>query len=99
MSRSQTNINCWKCSKLVFEVQVKIGFRAACPHCGADLHTCVGCCYYAPGKPNDCMVPGTDPVRDREAANFCEEFKAKTETPKRVQDHKKFNSLFKDDPQ
>lgn len=57
---------------------MKIGFRAACIHCGADLHVCKNCRYYAIGKPNDCLVPGTDPVTDRERSNLCEEFKPKT---------------------
>lgn len=91
-------MKCGKCAKLVSEEPVKIAFRAVCPHCDADLHTCVNCRYYAPGKPNDCAVPGTDFVRDREAANFCEEFKPKTDGPFRSdRDKKKFNSLFKDD--
>ncbi len=70
-------MNCWKCNKLVSEEPVKIGFRAACQHCGSDLHVCKNCRYYAPGKPNDCAVPGTDYIRDREASNLWEEFKVK----------------------
>ena len=64
--------DCWKCHKALEDGKIMI--RAACPHCGADLHVCKNCRHYAPGKPNDCAVPGTDPIRDREAANFCEEF-------------------------
>jgi hypothetical protein len=91
-------MKCRKCGKVVSEEPVKIAFRATCPHCDADLHTCTNCRYFAPGKPNDCAVPGTDFVRDREAANFCEEFKQKTDSPPRPEaDKKKFNSLFKDD--
>jgi hypothetical protein len=29
---------------------------------------------YQPGLPNDCKIPGTDPIADRAAANFCDEF-------------------------
>lgn len=29
---------------------------------------------YKPGMPNDCLIPGTDPIADREAGNYCEEF-------------------------
>lgn len=80
------------------EVPAKIAFRAICPHCGIDLHTCTNCRYYAPGKPNDCAVPGTEFVRDREAANFCEEFKVKIDgTPRPGRDQQKFKSLFKDE--
>jgi hypothetical protein len=99
---------CWKCSKLVSETEIKIGFRAACLHCSSDLHVCKNCRYYAIGKPNDCLVPGTDPIRDREAANFCEEFKPKLPAPPapdskahrilgEIEKKKDFSSLFKDD--
>jgi hypothetical protein len=89
-------MNCWKCAKTLGEEAKKIGFRTVCPNCGIDLHTCTNCKYYTLGKPNDCAVPGTDYVRDREANNFCEDFKikAKTEPPKKSN----FNSLFKDEP-
>ncbi|PIS02852.1 MAG: hypothetical protein COT85_02130 [Chlamydiae bacterium CG10_big_fil_rev_8_21_14_0_10_42_34] len=92
-------MNCWKCSKLISDTPVKIGFRALCPHCEIDLHTCTNCRYYSPGKPNDCLVPGTEFIRDREANNFCEEFKVQVAvSPNQKKDVKnKFNSLFKDD--
>lgn len=72
------NLKCWKCKKPISEEPVKIGFRAVCIHCGVDLHVCKNCRYYSPGKPNDCLVPGTDYIRDREASNLCEEFKPTT---------------------
>lgn len=71
------NLNCWKCANQISEVPAKVGFRATCPFCSADLHCCSNCRFYAPGKPNDCAVPGTEPIRDREAANFCEEFQSR----------------------
>ncbi|MES2272708.1 MAG: hypothetical protein V4487_00750 [Chlamydiota bacterium] len=102
---------CWKCAKNISEVPVKIGFRAVCPHCEADLHVCKNCRYYAIGKPNDCLVPGTEYIRDREAFNFCEEFKVKipehppssTNQAHRLfgldgpEKKKDFGSLFKDE--
>ncbi len=69
---------CWKCQKKIGESPMKIGFRAVCMHCDVDLHVCKNCRYFSPGKPNDCLVPGTDSIRDREASNLCEEFKPKT---------------------
>ncbi len=91
-------MNCWKCARVVSEGPVKVGFRDVCPHCGIDLHTCTNCHYYAPGKPNDCAVPGTDFVRDREAANFCEEFKPRRgASPTQKPAKGKFNDLFKND--
>ena len=90
---------------------MKIGFRAACPHCSSDQHVCKNCRYYSPGKPNDCLVPGTEPIRDREASNLCEEFKplipAKappvSDAAKKLfgvpEKKRDFNSLFKEDPE
>lgn len=88
---------CWKCQG---ETPDPIRFRSTCPHCEIDLHCCVNCRYYSPGKPNDCIVPGTEYVRDREAANFCEDFKVKLPQGKMETEDKKkkFLSLFKDPP-
>lgn len=104
-------MRCWKCLKILGDAHLKIGFRASCLHCGQDLHVCVNCRYYALGKPNDCLVPGTESIRDREKANLCEEFKPKLDSPLPSQDSvqspfswedipkkKDFNSLFPDDP-
>jgi len=91
-------MNCWKCKKDLGELSSKIGFRASCPYCSSDLHVCKNCAHYSPGKPNDCSVPETEPIRDREAANFCESFKmggALFEPPNKSK--KDFNSLFKDE--
>ncbi len=71
-------MKCWKCNKTISDLPVKIGFRASCTHCDADLHVCKNCRYYSIGKPNDCIVPGTDLIADREQSNLCEEFKPKT---------------------
>ena len=51
-----------------------IVFRETCDHCSAWLHCCKNCRFYQRGLPNDCRVPGTDPISDREGVNFCEEF-------------------------
>ena len=89
-------MNCWKCGRLISEMPIKIGFRAVCQHCGNDLHVCVNCRYYSPGKPNDCAVPGTEWIRDREANNFCEEFRPKVDSVSNKDQLKKgFDSLFK----
>ncbi len=90
---------CWKCRKTIDSLDGKVGFRATCPSCGIDLHTCTNCRYYSPGKPNDCLIPGTEWIRDREAANFCEDFKIRVDDPQgKNPDKKKFDSLFKDEP-
>ena len=66
---------CWKCGKDVGELPYPVPFRAECPACASALHCCKNCKYYSPGKPNDCIVPGTEFVSDRERVNFCEEYK------------------------
>jgi len=94
-------VNCWKCKKSLGETPAKIGFKATCPYCDIDLHCCKNCRYFSPGKPNDCMVPGTEYVRDREAANFCEEFKVKISSDPNPNEKEtlktRFDSLFKMD--
>lgn len=75
----------------------KISFRAECDSCGTSLHSCVHCKYYKIGLPNDCQVPGTERVVDKEAANFCEEFfpSSNLEQKKPTFDAKKrFDDLF-----
>ncbi len=89
-------MQCWKCGTDLSLPLGKISFRAECDRCGAALHCCVNCRYYQIGKPNDCQIPGTEWVRDRIAANLCEEFaclgKKKQEGSS---DKKKFDDLFR----
>lgn len=68
--------NCWKCGKeLPLFEWGKVSFRATCEHCGSDLHVCKNCIHYQPGKPNDCLIPLTEYVADREKNNLCDSFK------------------------
>lgn len=91
-------IECWKCHRQI-ESGSKISFRAVCIYCGIDWHVCKNCRYYAPGKPNDCAVPGTEFVRDREAANFCEDFAIKNPSSRQSEDPLKIaKKLFGEDP-
>lgn len=90
-------MKCWNCQELLTQTERKISFRALCEKCGSALHCCKNCKYYAPGRPNDCAVPGTDYISDRSANNFCEEFSPLDQSPKTYpsQDKKKFDDLFK----
>lgn len=49
--------------------------RDTCAGCGADLHACVQCAFYAPGQYNDCREPQAERVLDKERANFCDFFR------------------------
>lgn len=91
-------MECWKCGSQIAELDRKITFRAYCENCQADLHCCKNCTFYKPGRPNDCMIPGTDYVADREKANLCEDFKSFGKfTPASKSDDakKRFDDLFK----
>jgi len=94
-------MNCYKCGAQLPAPPIggKIDFRAACEKCFADLHCCKNCKFYFPGKPNDCLVPGTDFIADREKNNYCEEFSlqaAKKHNASKKDDAiKRFNDLFK----
>lgn len=70
-------MQCFKCGAKQELEYNKVSFRAVCHNCGNDLHVCKNCRHYAPGKPNDCNVPGTPPIKDREASNLCEDFSPK----------------------
>ncbi len=90
-------MNCWTCGARLSDTEKKLSFRAVCDHCDAALHCCKNCKYYAPGRPNDCAVPGTEYIANREANNFCEEFSVLGNSPFSPPSHtkKKFDDLFK----
>ena len=91
-------MDCWTCGVQLEEpLYGKISFRAECDRCGAALHCCSNCKFYKPGLPNDCMVPGTEFIADRTAANLCEEFSVLGRfIPKKEVNKKGFNDLFKE---
>lgn len=90
-------MKCWKCGSLLDDKDRKLSFRAVCAHCHVSLHCCKNCKNYAPGSPNDCSVPGTEYIRDREANNFCEEFEllGQYSSPPHHDIKQSFDDLFK----
>jgi hypothetical protein len=90
-------MKCWVCGALIeMPLNGKISFRATCEKCNADLHCCKNCKFYKVGKPNDCLIPGTEFIADREKNNYCEDFSMLGigPTPKDDESKKKFNDLF-----
>jgi hypothetical protein len=88
---------CVKCGAFQEEGLRKISFRAECESCGTSLHSCVHCTWYKIGLPNDCQIPGTESIADREAVNFCEEFVPSSLSPQKKdpsEAKKKFDDLF-----
>lgn len=52
----------------------RVGFRDACPGCGADLHICCNCAHRDPGAYNECRESGAERIVDKQRANRCEYF-------------------------
>ncbi len=92
-------MNCFKCKKEIILNHIKkIGFREICPDCSSDLHVCLNCQYYMPGKPNDCNVPNTEFVSKKYERNFCEDFKPSDRKIKEQSSKKDIaKKLFKDE--
>jgi hypothetical protein len=65
---------CHRCGAHV-DARERLGRRDACLRCGAALHCCRNCDFFAPGRHNDCREPLAERQVDKEAANFCEYFR------------------------
>lgn len=66
---------CWKCGAEQ-DFSQSVYRDSTCPSCGADLHSCRGCAFYAPGSHFDCHETVDELVADKERLNFCEHFRA-----------------------
>ena len=64
---------CHYCGEAV-STDRKIGFGETCAVCGADMHVCAHCSFYAPGLHWDCRENVDSFVADKEKRNFCEWF-------------------------
>lgn len=92
-------MKCWKCgTEQEAPSSGRLAFRATCDKCSSWLHCCKNCKNYQPGLPNDCKIPGTEQIADREGCNFCEEFVLLGTGPKKLADPKEAaKRLFKDE--
>jgi len=63
---------CYYCGAII---DGKVYRSSVCPECGRDLKTCVNCTFYSPGSHWDCRETISDPVREKEQANFCDFFR------------------------
>ena len=64
-------LKCFSCHTDL-EYPDKVGFRAECGHCGADVHCCKNCRFYDPKVYNECKETSADVVREKDRANYCE---------------------------
>ncbi len=74
-----------------------------CPSCDKELKICLNCKFYDPSAHWECRETISEPVRDKDRANFCDYFqyvlrKGTTgkEEKKRSQARESFDSLFND---
>ena len=66
---------CWKCGAEQ-DFSHSVYRSSTCASCGADLHSCRGCAFYAPGSHFDCHETVDEVIADKERSNFCEHFMA-----------------------
>lgn len=64
--------NCWHCNQAL--TAADYGRETNCPGCTIPTRVCRNCRHFAPGRPNDCVEPMTEPILEKERANFCELF-------------------------
>jgi predicted RNA-binding Zn-ribbon protein involved in translation (DUF1610 family) len=63
------------CQHCGFEVAAwKIGRQETCPKCGAALHCCLNCRFFAETASHQCREEQAEFVGDKQAANFCDYF-------------------------
>ena len=63
---------CYNCGNQLPEGKL---FRSTeCPSCGRDAKVCLNCSFYKPGAHWDCAETISEPVRDKERANYCDFF-------------------------
>jgi len=57
------------------------GRNETCGKCGTDLHVCLNCLLYDPSAHNACRSRTTEPVKDKDKRNFCDEFEFSMKGP------------------
>jgi len=68
-------VQCFACqSSVELAAGERIGFRASCERCDADLHVCRNCRHHDPSAYNECRESSAERVDERERANRCDYF-------------------------
>jgi len=62
------------CVKCGAHYKAPIYRNTVCSECGGELKTCRNCRHFSPGAANDCREPVSDPVLEKDRANFCDWF-------------------------
>ena len=66
-------VRCHRCGREL--AAERVGVRELCAACGAYLHCCRNCDFFAPGVANDCREPQAERVADKDQGNFCDYFR------------------------
>lgn len=83
---SGKNIVCWKCGEKLPSHCLPIRHYDLCPHCRADLHTCLMCRSFDPNASAKCRKEEADYVSHKERANYCHYFQARPNAHKAPED-------------
>ena len=92
-------MNCHACGNS-FQPSGKIGRQETCTKCGAVLHCCLNCRFYAESAYHQCHEEQAEFVNDKSSANLCDYFEpsealaAQTDSRKEIA-RKKLDELFK----
>lgn len=95
--------NCHSCQAIYEPLPgTQPGREETCSSCGVDLHCCFNCRHYDAGSYNQCLSRTSEPVKNKDKRNFCDEFqfsergkgKAGPASPKSDMESK-WNDLFK----
>ncbi len=71
-----------KCYYCGTDFEAPVYRSSVCSSCGKDLKICLNCRFYSPGSHYDCRETISEPVRDKERANFCDYFQPGANTGK-----------------
>lgn len=69
-----TQALCWKCGTPLDPDLLPPTRLAECPECGAELHVCRACVFYATSVAKSCRETIAEEVQDKTRANFCDYF-------------------------
>ncbi len=58
----------------VIDDSIRVYRSSICPSCSKDLKICCNCRFYSKGSHWDCLESVTEPVHEKDRANFCEFF-------------------------
>lgn len=95
---------CHRCGAEWVSDKKQPAVKEVCEACSAYLHCCMNCRFRDPSLHNECAIPTTDWVGDREGCNFCDEFEfidgeeAVSDPESAKQARSALDSLFGDGP-